>query len=93
MAKKLTGDADDRKESILKRLDEFGEAVTNGRAEVSGGALTNVNQDDYDAQDAKAKVLRTADIAFRKHQEKVSAGDMNSSCIPPSIKQACKHHF
>ena len=71
MAKKLTGDSDDAKDAILKRLDEGENGGGNGRAEVSGGALTNVQQDDYNAKEAKEKVLRTADLAFRRHKEKV----------------------
>ena len=70
MAKKLTGESVNDKARILSRLDEAENEAAN-KAAVSGGELVNVAGDQYSTDAAKAKALRTAEMAFQKHRQKV----------------------
>ncbi|VDI53953.1 DNA helicase INO80 [Mytilus galloprovincialis] len=89
MAKKMTGESEERQNEILHQLDETKPA---GQVTVSGGVLTDSACDDYDSDRMKDVALRNAEDAYSKHQAKNSmfrpesvTASMESSFANPSI--------
>lgn len=88
MAKKMTGESEERQDEILHQLDE---TKPQGHVTVSGVVLTDSACDDYDSDRMKELALRNAEDAYLKHQAKNSTfkmepvSNMESSFANPSI--------
>ncbi|XP_013788217.1 DNA helicase INO80-like [Limulus polyphemus] len=70
MSKKVSGvQKDEKQKEILSQLDED----TTGS--VTRNPMLNIEEDDYNSEEAKAKALQTAEEAYKAHQSKTKAFD------------------
>ncbi|PVD25847.1 hypothetical protein C0Q70_13511 [Pomacea canaliculata] len=83
MARKMTGESDARRESILSQLNDDHGGGSSHR-QVDGGVLVDVAGDTYNPEEMKKLALKNAETAYKTHQAKRQAFDRE--CSGPGTK-------
>jgi len=75
MARKITGEGNERRDTILSSLDEGKTAAPNKPARaINGGVLEDeMEDDDYDPESVKQQAIESAKTAYNTHQAKKNA--------------------
>lgn len=69
MARKMTGEGEARRESILNQLND-GISGGVGQRQIDGGVLTDIEGDSYNPDEMKKQALKNAESAYKTHQAK-----------------------